>query len=528
MSLVTLSNLGKYGLIQDKKPYTLPIEAWSGAQGIRFQNDGVSRALGYNQVFNTPTIDPYWAMSWADVAALYYFYANGTNIYRTDGATDLNVTRAVGGNYSAGSYPLWNGGVLNGVPVMNSQALADYPQSWNSGSAKFEDMPGWPANWYAKVLRPFGHFLIAMDITKSSVRYPTLIAWSNQAASGTIPSTWTPAATNDAGEYPLSDTTSWVVDCLPMGDVNIVYKEDSVYAMRYIGGENIFDIPKLFSEFGLLSSRAVKSFFRKHFVVTQGDIILHDSVQADSIVNKRMRNTIFNSIDSAYYDHVFVADNPADYEMWVCVPETGSGGFPTKAHTWNWKENTWGTRDLPSVPHILTGILSTAGNTTFDGQPAGVVFDDDTGVFNERAYNPSEKKLLYCIPGSGKMFAEGDTTFQENGSDFTSYVERTGLPLAGTDFRGNLVVNAQAIKFIDELFPHMDYTPGTLVDVYVADQMRHDDPITWHGPYSFDPSVDTKINCAVSSRYLGYKFQASSGWFRLTDLSMNIQVTSMY
>ena len=46
-------------------------------------------------------------------------------------------------------------------------------------------------------------------------------------------------------------------------------------------------------------------------------------------------------------------------EVWICFPATGaSGGYPDTALIWNYIENTWATRDLPSVNYIAKGLVN--------------------------------------------------------------------------------------------------------------------------------------------------------------------------
>ena len=57
--------------------------------------------------------------------------------------------------------------------------------------------------------------------------YPSRVFWSQPAEPDALPSTFDATDdTADAGWVDLADTAGDVVDCLPLGDVNIIYKED--------------------------------------------------------------------------------------------------------------------------------------------------------------------------------------------------------------------------------------------------------------------------------------------------------------
>ena len=113
---IPLNELGKYGVIADQAKQLIPPEAFNSVQNVRFREAAVERMLGESTVLGTPTIGPHFLLPWEFVGELYWLYMNGTYIYRTDGTTHTNVTRytATPGddNYTAGSTPLWNGGVL--------------------------------------------------------------------------------------------------------------------------------------------------------------------------------------------------------------------------------------------------------------------------------------------------------------------------------------------------------------------------------------------------------------------------------
>ena len=66
---------------------------------------------------------------------------------------------------------------------------------------------------------------------------------------------------------------------LPLGDVNIVYKEDSIWSMAFEGGQSIFGFRQLFDDVGILGRHCAKSFNNKHFVVSEDDVYVHDGVE---------------------------------------------------------------------------------------------------------------------------------------------------------------------------------------------------------------------------------------------------------
>lgn len=508
MPIVWVDNVSEHGIVSDIAPHKLPIGAWSNGKNVEFRENQVVRMVGHQAVFGTPSIDPFFVMPWQDLTTYYWLYADANSIYRTDGTTHIDVTNILGA-YSGGSHPRWNGGVLGGIPILNNNALVDFPQEWDSGTVKFINLTNWPATWQCKVIRTFGQFLVALFINESSVLRPTLVRWSDAAAVGSVPANWTPASSNDAGSFDLAETSDHLVDCLPLGNINVIYKEDSTWTQRFIGGNDVFAFKKTKINSGAISQNSMAEFKSKHFVVTKGDIIVHNTQVAESVVDSRMRRRIFNELDPLAGNYVQVVPNRAHNEIWVCIPTTGSGELYTTAYMWNWKNNTWSIRELDNLAWLTYGnIDSSSIPSTYDGS-AGVTFDADSGAFDSRLYNPNENHVLLAKTGVSKGFFEAETTNQFDGNNYTSFVERTGLPLSGQDIRGNLILDHNTYKQCIAVYPQMTIDSG-VVEIYVGAQDYVGSSIAWKGPYTFNPATQKKITTYISGRLLAVKIQSTS------------------
>jgi hypothetical protein len=73
------------------------------------------------------------------------------------------------------------------------------------GGLAFANIPAWNANWRAAALRSYKSFLIALNVTKAGVNFPSLVKWSDVAPNNVAPTTWDETDTTKlAGENPLS------------------------------------------------------------------------------------------------------------------------------------------------------------------------------------------------------------------------------------------------------------------------------------------------------------------------------------
>lgn len=510
MPMVPIENVGRIGIVTDVKPHELPQEAWSGGQNMRFANSVAEKISGELAVFGAPTVPPHWLLPWQrTTGAFRWIYASTTTVYYTDGTTHVEITR-VASDYTAGPRPIWTGGILHGVPILNHDNTTDAPQSWDGGTNKLIDLPTWPADTYAQIMRPFRNFLVALDITKSATRFPYLLKWSHPADPGSVPVTWDETdATKLAGEQAIAQSGGFIVDANPLNDLLIIYKEDAIWTMQFIGGVLVFSFKENSQTIGALAPRCIRSIYGKDFVVGTNDIITFDGYQPVSVINKRMRNYFFKNVSSEFLQYTFVVPNYADREMWVCYVEQGAT-FCNKALIWNYADNTWTIRDLPDVTFISHGPVTEAATDTFDDS-SGTAFDLETTQFGESSLNISELELLMSrADGVTDSFYKGNKNFTFDGSNYISYVERTGLTIVGRDRQGNAKTDPSSVKFVRALYPKITSAPNATINIYVGAHDTPDGPITYEGPLAFNPDTDVRVDCRVQGKFIAVRFEDAS------------------
>ena len=503
-----IENLGSVGIITDRPDFSLPPEAWSAGQNVRMNEGSVEKFLGHSQVFGAPTVDPYFLLPVQTTTEFYWLYASLLKVYVTDGILHTDITRTVGGDYSATADKNWTGVIFGGVPVLNNGF--DEPQMWTpiGTGTKLQALTAWPASTTCNSLRSFKNFLVAMDVTKSGTRYPRLVKWSHSASFNSVPSSWDETdATKDAGEYELADTRGDVIDGLQLNDSFIIYKEDSIWGMQFVGAPLVFRFYKITDQVGIFSKRCVAEWEGGHFAFGHNDCIVTDGQSVRSVMDKRIRREVYDNIDPDSYSSVFVVANRLRREVWVCYPTTGSS-YCDKAAVWNWAEDTFGFRDLPDVSDAGYGIIQDGGATDWDSD-AGTWSSDST-IWDQRNFNPTQNSLVFASPSNSKMYAV-DETNQEAGANMTAYVQRTGLLLGAPD----------RVKWLTGVIPNMDASGP--VEFYFAGQMSSKETPVWDGPYSFDPANQHRVDCRVSHRYLGVKVQSDTdiGW-KLSGMEMEM------
>lgn len=528
MAIVPIDNVGLVGLSSDKPVRELTPEAWSNVLNVRFRNRLAERSHGEEQVFGTPGVAPHFAIPLRISGANNWVYADGTAIYKTDGSTHTDITR-LAGPYTAGTYPRWTGCVLGGVLLMNNHGGSDYPQYYNGVAGKMADLTNWPVNTYAKVLRSFKQFAVALDITDASGNIPYRILWSHPADPGTVPSSWNIAdATKDAGDIPASETEDILVDGRTLGEAFYVYKERSVWIMQYIGGQQIMSLNKRFDTFGALSTDCVESIPEGHFVVARGDVIVHDGASYRSIISGKNRDRLFNNMSNEYSDYTKAVVNKEYKEVWIFYVEEGSAEpYANKALIWNWEEDSWTERDVPNVAYAANGIYpQLVSGLTWD--TITTQWDATTRGWNRTEFPTNKDRLIMCGAADTKFYmADQSTTF--DGSSYSSFLERTGLGVVGRDRFGEWRVDQEAVKFIRNIYPKIDADPGAVINIYLAVQLKPNAAIEWQGPFPFVPETDTKIDCTITTKLFGIRFSANgSAFWRMYGYDIDMDVISRY
>lgn len=492
MPIVTIPTVGKYGVITDVPSQELPIEAWSSASNMRFRNGAAERFRGETQIFTNPAVTPYWIQPYTNASRRYYIHAGLNKVYADDGTSRYDIT---GTAPTGGIDDRWTGGTLNGVHVMNNGI--DAPTYWGGKTATpLATLPSWPANTRCNTLRPFKNYLIATGVTKNvgttNDSYPHMIKWSKSAVPGSVPASWDQTdLTIDAGETDVAEEPSIVVDTLPMGDVNVIYKERAMFSMTFIGQPYVFQFQRLPGDIGALARGCVASTPVGHVVLCAGDVILHNGQGPQSIANAFLRRWLFTNIDSTNYKRSFVCTNPARDEVWICFPGLGQSAC-NLAVVWNWTDKTWAFRQLNSATYGASGQINYTSTNTWASDSDS--WNNDVTAWNQDEYSPADARLLMCSAAPAISLIDTGGTF--SGSAYVSTLERTGLAFNQPD----------RVKIIRSIYPRIDAAKGTQIQIQVGGSMDPEKAPTWSAPVTYTVGSTYKADAFANGRFLAVRF----------------------
>lgn len=518
MPRVTVPSAGQYGVISDITPVELPINAWSSASNMRFRDGYAERFEGQVSIFTAPSVTPYHITPYSTSTAHYWIHSGLERHYADDGTTRSELTPAA---ISTGSIDdRFTGGVLNGVFILNNGI--DKPWYWGGNVANhLAYLTAWPANTRCNSLRPWSNYLVMVNVLKnkgtaSETRYPHMVKWSQGADPGTIPASYDETdASIDAGERDLAETPGLMVDSLPLGNMNIIYKEDAMYAQSYIGGQEIFSFQRLPGNFGMLARGCAADTPLGHVVLGQGDVILHSGQGPQSILTGKVRRALFNAIDATYQSRCFLVADRSRNEVWICYPDSGSS-VCTTALVWNWLDQSLTYRALSNVTYGNTGPLSASFNSTYNTVTA--TYDSTTQSYNSLQVSTAESKLILCDTAPLISMADYGTDF--NGSAYSAYLERTDLVFDG---------DTGHMKTILGVYPRISGSTGMTVYIQVGGRNDIEAGVSWSTPVAYTvgsslwartratwrfPAIRFYTTAAVAWRLKSYDLEVVSGGTR--------------
>ena len=503
MAIAALAPAGATGIIKDINPAELPATAWSDGRNIQFVDGAIQSAPGPLPLLADIGFTPRWCMPVGQTAGglAAWVVASTTKVYAYIETVLTDITHAAG-DYTGGDTFRWNGDVLSGVTILNN--FTDVPQCWTQSdeSIPLIDLPNWNANWRAQAIRSYKQFLIALNVTKSGTRYPTLVKWSHPADPGTYPSSWDETdPTKDAGEYPLSETPGSVVDCLPLKDVNIIYKTDSVWGMQFIGGTYVFRFYKIFDDFGIANRDCAVEFSSgKHAVFTGTDLVVHDGQTSVSVVSGKMRRML-RSFDMPQIRSSYLVTNPLLKEVWLCFRATTDGLNPANmAMIWNWESGALSLRELPEYNFLANGRLDPPLTGVVTWGNIGKPWEEVVGEWGEAVTVPALVRLM-GLSGQTIFWAESNLVNSQ-----TCWVERTHL---GVQMESSAPPDLSRRKFISRIWPRITGKPGTVVEITLGwsdDVMKG---MTWLAPRQYVLGVDTSVDVILSGKMFGLRIEST-------------------
>jgi hypothetical protein len=507
MPITAVSPAGKFGLVTDLEVSELPMEAWDDCRNVRFQWKGAKLSPEAQGIYGTASVAPLWAIPVrADSGHLLWLYVGVAKAYCIDAGVHTNVTRQVLGvdeDYTATIRTRWVGGILGTIPVLTEGVSP--PQAWISPASGtlLVDLPNWPADTTCNHIGVYKNFLVALDVTKSGTRYPTLVKWSHEADPGAVPISWDETdPTRDAGEQPLSESPGYCVAQLPMRDLNVIYKQDSVWGMQYIGGTYIFRFFKMFGDFGCPAKHQVTALpDGTHIVFTGQDLMRHNGQEARSIVTGFVRS-VLDEIPEDSFQSAFLFSTGLATEVWLCWASSSSVDGTDQALVWNWETKVFSRRTVPNLYHALDGVLDFAtGPDNWDSD--SVTWDGNLDIWQKAADAPL---LLRPVGLHATELLWLDS--RETGITTPAYIQRSAI---GFPLKTGNPPDVSSTKFLRRVWPRITGTAGDTLQVEIGSVMELNEPLVWKETRTWIIGTTKKVDVTITGITFAIRISSTSG-----------------
>lgn len=534
----TVRGVGTAGLIRDVKPQLIPSQFWTDGRNIRFENQKVKNMGGVLAArTKTGVLSSGLVVS---PTQSFLLYTTGGKAYAWDGSTEADITRTVGGDYSETADALFDISSFNGFGLLHNGV--DIPQLWDPSliSNPLVPLTNWNTNWVAKVLKPFKSFLIALNMVESGNEYPHKMRWSHPAEAGAVPSSWDETdPTKEAGEFSFADTDRGsLVNGLEMGNEFYVYKEGSIWVLRYVGGSQILSRDPVADYVGLRVKRSLvnmpftKSGGPAQFFAADDNFYMMNGFKVFSVFENVYRNEILKLADpDNYASRSFALINYRHQELWFCIPEVGED-YATLAFCFNFQNETYSIRELSGASTITSrfGRTFSSGSAQQDLPFSdNTKFSDNTGFLNIEVL-PTVPVILETSPANNQMFYldTGDLDY-DGVSDYPAWVMRQSLPTIKNDSRNPeaTIVDYNSRSLVTSIIPKL-YDGSLLLDIGV--QETENSAISWLGDIVLDTSTFKQdLSSPISGRFLSFKFsRLGSQVLELGGFDYEVDVLGMF
>jgi hypothetical protein len=541
MPVIPTRDLGALGIIKDNSPTVIPPNAWSDGINVRFHERKVSRAplfrIFYNALTGTTPVWCYGLYNRGGFDGLIYANANG-RLYQVSNGTETDVTETAHVN-NVDPRP-YTGCTLSNVTYVNRPDAV--PRYLGPTASAFANVPAWNSTWRAVSLRSFKSFLIAMNITKGVTQYPALVKWSDVAANNVPPTTWDETDTTHlAGENPLSQARTPIIDGGPLGDHFIIYTSDECWRMSEVGGQFIFDFQRLpFDNAGLINQNCWAEIDGKHYAWSDSDIYIHDGSGKTSIMDQRNRETFFHELNMSRAGAFFVAHDKYHTELLFCCVSGAAAaaikhpnGYCNYAAVYNYRSDTWSFRDLPNASFAT--VANANAVYTYANAPVSLTYANVGGAYLDQEDSFSRFAMFTLVQDTpngvssskiealdfadqGKLALAADT---DAGVLTPAWVERTGIDfdVQGADLRSYKQMRAiMPLARIE--------ADGVKIGVSIGQHPMSGAPVSWSPSVFFDPRAQYKLDTRVGGRFLGVRFtMATPNDFELAGYDTDIVIT---
>lgn len=539
-STFPVRNIAEFGVLTDPDPYDIPITSWSFASNVRFRNQKVVRGPVFRNVHNLGTSAPRFvagSTATSGVDFLFVGYENGRVFRYSNGSeTDYSIS----GFTNSVTEATWTACRLADVIYINRSDRD--PWYLLSSASSFADLSlaggasPWNNTWRAQILRSCAGALCAFNVTKGATNFPTMVKTSSIPTSGSVPGSWDQTSPSSlATENILAEMEGGIIDAENFGNIIYIYGLRETWSMTFVGGADIFDYVKVFSEKGAINANCSVEVDGKHYVFGPDDVWMHDGVTPVSICDGKVREFIYSGLNAAFQNRCFVRHDPLLKTISFCF-WSGDGFVDfinppdgcNRAAVLDYVNGRWAFDDLPLVysatqanlDNTLTYATVTSTYTTIGGtyQTVGSTYKKSTVFVGDTNATYNLTASLYAFDPVGPM--SQNVSAVDTNATRPSFLKRDGIDLdeIGVDLKGyKLGSSIYPQGRLDSNAPPLEFAVGGSDYFNISPSFSTFQ--TWDGDTLY------KLDFNIAGRYLAIEVEFTDyHFFSLSGYDVDIDV----
>lgn len=271
---------------------------------------------------------------------------------------------------------------------------------------------------------------------------PRKVQWSDQEDN----TSWTPSATNQAGDFELQ-TTGTIMCGVRMKGRSLILTDNDAHTATYQGAPYVYGFERVGTACGVASRKTLLAIDEGAFWMGKQAFFMFDGSVAKELPCE-VSDYVFDDINQDQITKAFAVHNSQFGEIWWFYPSGGSNEVD-KYVTFDYKENHWGIGELARTTGIDSGVFRhpiwvdtsndlynhetgyTHGSDTPFAETAPISFGNGDQVMKVNKLIPDEKT-------QGEVKVRFKTRFYPNDAETSHDLLTMGNPVS-TRFTGRQV-----------------------------------------------------------------------------------------
>jgi hypothetical protein len=196
---------------------------------------------------------------------------------------------------------------------------------------------------------------------------PRKVQWADQQSL----TSWTPAATNQAGDFELS-TSGTIMGGRRMRGNTLIWTDTDVHTMTYIGTPYVYSFDRVGSFCGVAGPNAMAALDSVAYWMGTNGFFMYDGTVKPMPCD--VQDYVFSDINKVQSAKVYAGANTAFGEIWWFYPSADSTEN-NRYVIYNYREGHWNIGNLSRTAWTGSGVFSNPLATS----PDGILYDHEFG-----------------------------------------------------------------------------------------------------------------------------------------------------